>query len=122
MIKGLLKRGSERGVGDFAEAGVDRGFAITSARLPGRSIIAFENAGGQAAALEVTDRGAEILRGLAAGAVVSELEDARTNSDGIAMPLIRDEGASREEAEDLIRSLELLDVLEKKELLGALPR
>jgi hypothetical protein len=38
------------------------------------------------------------------------------------MPLFRDEGASRKEAEAFIQSLDLLDAVEKNAMLGALPR
>lgn len=121
MIKGLLKRrhDQDRAGEDLAEG---RAYDITSARLPGRSIIAFEKRGGSAAALEVTERGAEILKGLAAGAILSELDEVRETRSGLSMPLIRDEGASREEAEAFIRSLDLLDGAEKRALMGALPR
>ena len=120
MLKNWLKK---RGDGDVA-ASVDeiRDFDITSARLPGRSIIAFEKRGGQAAALEVTERGAEILQGLAAGALLSELDEVKTSRSDLTMPLIRGEGASRAEAEAFIQSLDLLDMTEKKRLMGALPR
>lgn len=122
MIRGLLKRRSGEASGASAGAAGEQAYDIISARLPGRSIIAFEKRGGQAAALEITERGAEILKGLAAGAVLSELDEVRATGDGAIKPLIRDEGASREEAEAFILSLDLLDGPEKKALMGALPR
>ncbi|NNU17637.1 hypothetical protein HK107_14995 [Parvularcula sp. ZS-1/3] len=120
MLKTWLKR--RQNGADSASEPEARDYDITSARLPGRSIITFEKRGGQAAALEVTERGAEILQGLAAGAVLSELDEVRAAPAGMSMPLVRDEGASRKEAEAFIHSLDLLDMTEKKELLGALPR
>ncbi|GGY49941.1 hypothetical protein [Parvularcula lutaonensis] len=121
MIKGFLRRRQDQGrAGDMAAE--SRAYDITSARLPGRSIIAFEKRGGSAAALEVTERGAEILKGLAAGAILSELDEVRAARSDLSMPLIRDEGASREEAEAFIQSLDLLDGAEKRALMGALPR
>lgn len=122
MIKGILKRRSNGGKAEVIDAG-DFSYDITSARFPGRSVIAFEKRGGQAAALEVTEQGAEILKGLAAGAVLSELDEARDRlARGAVMPLTRDEGASRAEAEAFIQSLDLLDGQEKRALMGALPR
>lgn len=119
MLKSWLKK--RQNDADGASSDGELSFDITSARLPGRSIIAFEKRGGQAAALEVTERGAEILQGLAAGAILSELDEVRGDS-AVTMPLFRDEGASREEAEAFIQSLDLLDGTEKKQLMGALPR
>jgi predicted deacylase len=115
MLKALLKRQKERDGFDCTEA-----YDITSARLPGRAIITFEKRGGAVAALEVTERGAEILRGIAAGAVQSEIEEVRSGVRTV--PLSRDEGASREQAEAFIQSLDLLDHVEKSAMLGALPR
>lgn len=120
MLKTWLKK-RQNGAEDGDALG-GRDFDITSARLPGRSIIAFEKRGGQAAALEVTESGAEILQGLAAGALLSELDEVKSNRSDLTMPLIRDEGASRAEAEAFIQSLDLLDGTEKKQLMGALPR
>ncbi|MCQ8184782.1 hypothetical protein [Parvularcula maris] len=117
MLMGLLGRQKER-----PEAESEEAFNITSARLPGRAIITFEKRGGPIAALEVTDRGAEILRGIAAGAVQSELDEVRERGRAHTMPLSRDEGASRKEAEAFIRSLDLLDAVEKNAMMGALPR
>jgi hypothetical protein len=119
MIKTFLKR---RRSAETGNADAEAGYGILSASLPGRSIIAFEKAG-RAAALEVTERGAEILQGLAAGAILSELEDVREDERfGMVQPFNRHDGASRREAEDFIHSLDLLDWQEKKALLGALPR
>jgi hypothetical protein len=115
MLKGLLGLQKEQRDIEASDA-----FDITSARLPGRAIITFEKRGGQIAALEVTERGAEILRGIAAGAVQSEIDEVRANSK--AVPLSRDEGASRQEAVAFIQSLDLLDHVEKNAMLGALPR
>lgn len=120
MIKGFLKRRQ----GETPSAVIEsEAFDITRVRFPGRSIIAFEKRGGQAAALEVTDRGAEILRGLAAGAVLSELDDVmHSDPAGLTEALSRDEGATREETAAFIQSLDLLDGSEKKALLGAVLR
>jgi hypothetical protein len=122
MLKSLLgRRPGERRDADV-EARAE-GYEILTANLPGRAIIAFQNRVGQVAALEVTDEGAEILRGLAAGAVVSELEDARSSDPlGRSVKLTESRGATREEAEAFISSLELLDTVEKKALQKALPR
>ncbi|MEM7740277.1 MAG: hypothetical protein AAF225_05705 [Pseudomonadota bacterium] len=122
MIKSILKR---RGQGDdenqILEANGD--FDITTGRFPGRSVIAFQKRGGQVTALEVTEQGAEIVKGLAVGAIISELEEARDDLAAAAvLPLTSDRGASREEAEAFIQSLDLLDAAEKQMLLGALPR
>lgn len=123
MIKSFLKRRGQDGQEVAAARGDDSQFEIISARLPGRSVITFQKRGGQATALEVTDQGAEILKGLAAGAVVSELEDARTeDGDGEVMPLTGGSVATRAEAEAFIQSLDLLDMADKRRLLGALPR
>ena len=120
MLKNWLKKREHKA--SAGTVGDARDFDITSARLPGRSIIAFEKRGGQAAALEVTEQGAEILQGLAAGALLSELDEVKSQRSGLTMPLIRDEGARRAEAEAFIQSLDLLDGTEKKQLMGALPR
>lgn len=122
VIKSILKRRNSQGVeGDPLGAPGD--YEITTARFPGRSVIAFQKRGGQAAALEVTEQGAEIVKGLAAGALVSELEEAREElSSKAVLPLTADRGASREEAEAFIQSLDLLDAAEKQALMGALPR
>lgn len=122
MLKSILKRRVPNTEGALAGSPV-KGFSIIRATLADRSIIAFEKRGGQATALEVTDRGAEILRGLAAGAVVSELEDALHHEaldEAASKP--RAWEASREETEAFIQSLELLDMVEKQALANALPR
>ena len=122
MIKGLLNRRKAQGP-ESAAAAADDGFDITTARLPGRSIIAFQKRGGQATALEVTERGAEILQGLAAGVVLSELEEVQKAAETLSVyPLTEGGSASRAEAEAFIQSLDLLDGSEKQALLGALPR
>ncbi|MEM9840414.1 MAG: hypothetical protein AAF830_14835 [Pseudomonadota bacterium] len=122
MIKSLLKR--RRAQDDTAETDdVVDGFDITTARLPGRSIIAFQKPGGQATALEVTERGAEIVKGLAAGVILSELEEVRNTEDvPPVVPLLGDGITSRAQAEAFIHSLDLLDGAEKQELVSALPR
>ena len=122
MIKGLLNRRKSNEVSEAPEVD-DEGFDITTARLPGRSIIAFQKRGGQATALEVTERGTEILQGLAAGVILSELEEVQNAAEDLAVyPLAEGGSASRAEAEAFIQSLDLLDGTEKQALLGALPR
>ncbi|MEO1043694.1 MAG: hypothetical protein AAFX52_15545 [Pseudomonadota bacterium] len=122
MIKSILKRrGQDDDDNQLIEANGD--FEITTGRFPGRSVIAFQKRGGPVTALEVTEQGAEIVKGLAAGAIVSELEEAREDlASAAVLPLTTDRGASREEAEAFIQSLDLLDPAEKQMLLGALPR
>ena len=121
VLKSFLRRGAGQDRSDEkAERG---GYEITTAKWPNRSVIAFQKRSGQAAALEVTERGAEILQGLAAGAVISELEDVRSGSaGGDVLSLTSGEGASRGEAEAFIQSLDLLDGAEKRALSQALPR
>lgn len=122
MIKGLLKR-HKADRSDAISRRHSEAFEITKAELPGRSIIAFQKPGGQATALEVTERGAEILQGLAAGVIVSELEEARARgAEDRAGEVPLGLSASRAEAEAFIQSLDLLDMTEKKALVGALPR
>ncbi|MEE4208681.1 MAG: hypothetical protein V2I43_05395 [Parvularcula sp.] len=125
MIKGLLGQRSKKITDDSAmqsDAEAD-GYEILTAKLPGRAIIAFQNKVGQVAALEVTERGAEILKGLAAGAVLSELEDAQeTARFESPVGMTSSHGTTRAEAMAFIHSLDLLDSVEKKELQKALPR
>lgn len=123
MIKSLLKRRKapteEAALGTVPADGYD----ITTARLPGRSIIAFQKRGGQATALEVTERGAEIVKGLAAGVILSELEEVQRGTELPPVVSLHGGGlASREEAEAFIHSLDLLDGSEKQALVSALPR
>lgn len=121
VLKSLFRRGHGPDEHDGAAQLGD--YDITTAKWPGRSVIAFQKRSGQAAALEVTERGAEILQGLAAGAVISELEEALTGSaEGDVLSLTSGQGASRGEAEAFIESLDLLDLSEKRALSQALPR
>jgi len=126
MIKNLLngRKGDDGSEGPGALGSGENGIEITTARFPGRSVITFQKKGGQATALEVTERGAEILQGLAAGVVLSELEEVREQGGAAAsiVPLGAGTGASLEEAEAFIQSLDLLDGTEKRALLSALPR
>jgi len=122
LIKSILGRRNHRVDASELLDG-DGDYEITTARFPGRSVIAFQKRGGQAAALEVTEQGAEIVKGLAAGALVSELEEAQEDlADEAVLPLTADRGASWEETEAFIQSLDLLDASEKQALVGALPR
>lgn len=125
MIKSFLGRRKGADLADLDEAISEDGdgIEITTARFPGRSVITFEKKGGQATALEVTERGTEILQGLAAGVILSELEEVRERQGNAGVvPLSKGPGASRAEAEAFIQSLDLLDGAEKRALLGALPR
>ncbi|NRA30312.1 MAG: hypothetical protein HRU11_08615 [Parvularculaceae bacterium] len=125
MIKSFLGRRKGADLADLDGADLDGGdgIEITTARFPGRSVITFQKKGGQTTALEVTEGGTEILQGLAAGVVLSELEEVRERrGDADVVPLSTGTGASREEAEAFIQSLDLLDGAEKRALLGALPR
>lgn len=123
MMKSLLKGRSRDQAKSKRGAETDPVFSITRVRFPDRSVIAFEKCGGQAAVLEITETGAEVLRGLAAGAAVSDIQEVeKAQGDGTQAALMRDQAASREEAVAFIQSLDLIGSIEKQELLGALPR
>ncbi|MEM1380516.1 MAG: hypothetical protein AAGH41_07825 [Pseudomonadota bacterium] len=118
MIKGLLNRGRDARADTKLPGEED--FAIKAVRLEGREIYAFQKQSGQTTALEVTESGAEILQGLAAGVALSELEEVELRARSGAASLAHSPRASREEAEDFIRNLEHIDGAQKQELLGAL--
>jgi hypothetical protein len=79
----LLRNKPYRGVAAVAAAGAaytgflaEDAFEVVSATLGETAVMVFVAPRGAAAAVEVTERGAQVLTGLAAGAVLAEVEEA----------------------------------------------
>ncbi|MBB4657783.1 hypothetical protein [Parvularcula dongshanensis] len=92
----------------------DDGFELLSATLEGTPVMVFVDGRGTAVAVEVTDRGAQVLTGLAAGALLSDLREAE------ALPTFRASRASYTDAEAMIETLAGLSELQRSKLRTAL--
>ncbi|WP_031549412.1 hypothetical protein [Parvularcula oceani] len=98
------------------------GFELLSGIVDGNSVMLFVDRNGTAVAIELSERGAQVLTGLAAGALLSEVREADGEPDltGQALSALRAERASTKEASALIDEMTVLNDTQKARLRTAL--
>ncbi len=98
------------------------GFELLSGIVDGNSVMLFVDRNGTAVAIELSERGAQVLTGLAAGALLSEVREAEGGPDltGQALGALRAERASTREASLLINDMTVLNDTQKARLRTAL--
>ena len=98
------------------------GFELLSGIVDGNSVMLFVDRNGTAVAIELSERGAQVLTGLAAGALLSEVREADGEPDltGQALSALRAERASTKEASALIDEMTVLNDTQKARLRTAM--
>ncbi|MEM9232914.1 MAG: hypothetical protein AAGA69_01585 [Pseudomonadota bacterium] len=125
-------------VGTIAVAGTiaedERSYELLSATLDGRLLVAFVDYQGAAVAVDLTHERPEIITGLAAGAILSDLREATTDVEGSDMRItsglghseVRVDGAvrvgqaSREQVLRLIEDMPRMQPLHRQQLKSTL--
>ena len=121
MLSRLFGRGSTATTLERPEAVSGEGFQLVSAVLDGRRTHVFVAPQGTAAAVEVGEERATVLTGLAAGIVLSDVEEAQGGpSSGLAASSSRISRLSPRDADGLIDGLGALTDGQKGQLRTAL--
>ena len=125
MLTKLLTRGSTRGQ-KGAEAGGDRAegacrYAVHAAMLDGKDVRVFVAPHGTAAAVELGSDRASVLTGLAAGIVLSDVEEAGAGpAQGLGARTAMTHALSAPRTVDVIEDMAVLTDGQKDQLRAAL--
>ena len=119
MVRGLVRRAFRLAAAGavLSQTAVAEGsFQLVSASLEGRDVIVFLDGAGTAVAVEIAEAEAQVLTGLAAGAVLSDVEAAQAAD----RPSFKLDRATRTGMAALIDGMGRLSGAQKNELRQAL--